>query len=314
MDMKEYMRGALMQPEEGDTVEYFDLKGRISGYILTEAQQNIPTPGYNYEADITKFWEEFRKLKAECDYPLSFNTLMMRVLVEGLKAAPRLNAHLEYDPFSTKGRLIVKKHIDVAMPIYFEDGRTFPVKVRHIEDKSLKGISDEITDMMERLKTTDMDSVLFDLIAQRMVGFTLKGKIVAAAVQIASGFFGKYKLTTLSEYFKPKPKKEGPSLQMNELNEGTVCLTNWGPLYKGLTGQVTYTPLLYPQVFLMAMGNIRDTEYVFRNEKGEIDLGTKKVLPITLLFDHRIGGFADVMPFIKKLDEIFANPEIMREW
>lgn len=314
MDFKEFIRGALTLPEEGDKIEYFDLKGRVSGYILTNAQQNIPTPAYNYEADITKFWDEFQKLKKECGYHLSFNNIMMRVLVEGLKAAPRLNAHLEYYPLSTKGRLIVKKHIDVAMPIHFEDGRTFPIKVRHIEDKSLKEISEEIADMMERLKTTDMDSVLFNLIAQRMVGFTLKGKVASATAQIASGFFGKYKLTTLSEYFKPKPKQEGPSLQMNELNEGTVCLTNWGPLYSGLHGQVTYTPLLYPQVFLMAMGNIRDKEYAFKNEKGEVDLGTKKVLPITLLFDHRIGGFADVMPFIQRLDEIFANPEIMHEW
>ena len=64
----------------------------------------------------------------------------------------------------------------------------------------------------------------------------------------------------------------------------------------------------------MAMGKARDVNYVFRNERGEVDMGTKKVLPITLMFDHRIGAFNDVMPFIKKLDEIFQNPEIMREW
>lgn len=314
MDIKEFISGALALPEDGDKVEYYNLKGRVSGYILTAAQQNIPTPGYNYEADITKFWDEFRKLKKERDYDISFNTLMMRVLAECLKEAPRLNAHMEYDPFTTKGRLVIKKHIDVAMPIFLENGETFPIKVRHIEGKNLEELSAQIADMLERLKNTDLDSVLFDLITQRMVGFTLKGKVVSAVAQIASGFFGKYKLTTISEYFKPKPKKEGPALQMNELNEGTVCLTNWGPLYKGLTGQVTYTPLLYPQVFLMAMGNIRDVEYPFKNEKGEVDLGTKKVLPITLLFDHRIGGFADVMPFIKKLDEIFANPEIIHQW
>ena len=64
----------------------------------------------------------------------------------------------------------------------------------------------------------------------------------------------------------------------------------------------------------MAMGVVRDVDFVFRNEKGEIDMGTKKVLPITLMFDHRIGAFNDVMPFIKKLDEIFRNPEVMRVW
>ena len=64
----------------------------------------------------------------------------------------------------------------------------------------------------------------------------------------------------------------------------------------------------------MAIGNVRDKDYVFRNEKGEVDMGTKKVLPITLMFDHRLGGFADLAPFIKRINEIFANPEIIREW
>jgi pyruvate dehydrogenase E2 component (dihydrolipoamide acetyltransferase) len=85
-------------------------------------------------------------------------------------------------------------------------------------------------------------------------------------------------------------------------------------LYNGLNGNVTYTPLLYPQVFLFAMGVVKDTDYAFRNEKGEVDIATKKTLPITLMFDHRIGAFNDVMPFIKKLDEIFQNPEIIKEW
>jgi pyruvate dehydrogenase E2 component (dihydrolipoamide acetyltransferase) len=64
----------------------------------------------------------------------------------------------------------------------------------------------------------------------------------------------------------------------------------------------------------MAIGVVRDRDYAFKNEEGVVDIGTKKYLPITLMFDHRIGGFNDVMPFIKKLDEIFENPEIIKEW
>ena len=64
----------------------------------------------------------------------------------------------------------------------------------------------------------------------------------------------------------------------------------------------------------MALGAVQDKDYAFRNDKGEVDLGTKKILPINIMFDHRIGGFNDVIPFIKKLDEIFAAPEVMWEW
>ena len=55
MDFKKFINGALGRPEKGDIVKYFSMRDRISGYILTKAQQNSPTAGYNYEADITKF-------------------------------------------------------------------------------------------------------------------------------------------------------------------------------------------------------------------------------------------------------------------
>ncbi len=313
MDFKKFIHGALNKPEKDDTIEYYNLKARVSGNVLTNAQQNIPAGGYNYEADITKFWQEFQALKAECDYRLSFNTLMLRVLTEGLKAAPRLNAHMEYNHKASCGRLIIKKHVDIAVPVLMESGETFPIKIRNVEQMTLKDISAEMDRLLTTLKTTDVDRVLFDIILQRIIGFLLKGKFATTAQQIATGYVGKYKVAKFSGLFKHAPR-DATSLQMNELNEGTVCLTNLGSLYSGLNGNVTYAPILYPQVFIMAIGAIQDKEYAFRNEKGEVDLATKKVLPINIMFDHRIGGFADTVPFIKKLDEIFSNPEVIRTW
>lgn len=65
---------------------------------------------------------------------------------------------------------------------------------------------------------------------------------------------------------------------------------------------------------MMGVGKVRDEEFVFKNSKGELDLGTKKVMPVTLTFDHRIGALNDVVPFMKKLEEIFKNPEIIKTW
>ena len=84
-------------------------------------------------------------------------------------------------------------------------------------------------------------------------------------------------------------------------------MTNLGSLDTGLKGNVTYAPLLYPQVFIMALGAVQKRECPFRNEKGEIDLETRRFLPINVMFDHRIGGFADVVPFLKKIKRYFWN-------
>lgn len=313
MDFKKFINGALNRPEAGDKIQRFNLKGRVSGYILTKAQQNMPTVGYNYEADITKLWAVFQELKENCGYPLSFNTLMMRVLVEGLKAAPVLNSHIDFNTTSSCGTLVIKEHIDVAMPVLLPNGETFPIKVREAENKSLKELSEQITELLEKLEKTNIDKVMFDVITQRTVGLLLSGAVIPTIAQTVTGYVGKHKVAKLKGLFHPAPR-DGSSLLMEDLNEGSVCFTNWGVLYDGLNGNVTYTPLLYPQVFLMAMGVVKDSDYAFRNDKGEVDIATKKTVPITLMFDHRIGAFNDVIPFIKKLDEIFENPETIKKW
>lgn len=313
MDLKYYMQRALDLPEDGDRIEYFNLKARISGNVLVNAQRNIPTPVYVYEADITKFYAEYKKLKENCGYPLSFNTLMMKLLSEGLKVAPRLNAHIQYNHTASAGRVIVKKHIDVAMPIFMDSGVTFPVKVRGIENQSLKEIADQIADIMRRMEKTDVDGLMFDLIQQRMIGWILKGKFYSTTMQILSGFVGKYSVTSIKDLFEKKVR-DPESLDMYAFNEGTVCFTNTGTLCRELYGHISYGPLLYPQVFMLGISNIKDVDYPFRNEKGEVDIGTKKMLPITLAFDHRLGGFGDVIPLVKKFEEVFANPEVIHEW
>ncbi len=313
MDLKKYLAGALTKPSSEDKIEYFKIKGRTSSNVLSNAQKTIPAGGYNYEADITKFWNEYHDLKKECGYNLMFNTLMIKVLAEGLKVAPRLNAHMKYNHTASCGKLIIKKHIDVAVPLLLDTDETFPVKVRNVEERTLRETQEEFDRLMATLKTTDVDRVLFDVILQRIIGFILQGKLISTAAQVATGYVGKYKVAKLSGLFEHAPHNE-TSLQIDDLNEGTVCLTNLGSLYHGLTGNVTYAPILYPQVFIMAMGAVQDREYVYKNDKGEIEIGVKKILPINLMFDHRIGGFADVVPFIKKLDEIFDKPEVIREW
>ncbi len=312
MDFKKFIKEALHGPEEGDKIEYFNLKAKISSNVLTNAQ-DMPTPGYSYDADITEFWEEFRALQKECDYPLTFNDVLMRAMVEGLKIAPRLNSFIEYNRLSTTGRIIIKKHVDIAVPVLLDSGETFPVKVRACEEKTLKELSLRTAELVNMLKTQDVDRVLFDMVAQRTVGFILRGKIISTVAQTVAGFVGKGKVASTDGMFEHAPRGEG-YLSPQDLNEGTVCLTNLGAVNKTLNGRVTNAPLLFPQVFLMAVGVARDENYVYKNEKGEIEMGTKKVLPITITFDHRVGGFGDILPYINKLDEIFSNPKVIREW
>ncbi len=320
MSFKEYIKKASLAPEDGDIIEYMTIRDRLTSNVLVNSQRDIPGTACNYEADVTALYKEFIKLKNTCGYKLTFNTLMLKILVEGLKAAPRLNAHFEYNHRSTSGRLIIKKHIDVALAVCLESGETFQVKAQHLEDKSLSETAFITEEIKRKLLNTNLKRVMFKVGGQRMLGLAYKGKIGSTLSQFRSAYFGKAKIAKLSKLFKKKyrtvntSKKPYDGLTADDFTEGTVCFTNWGTLYDKLNVNITYIPPLYPQVFLFATGRLKDTEYVYKDENGVLQLGTKKVLPLTLVFDHKIGGANDIIPFMKKLDEIFQNPEIIKEW
>lgn len=320
MSFKDYIKKASLAPEDGDIVEYMTIRDRLTSNVLVNSQREIAGTSCCYELDVTGLYEEFLKLKKESGYKLTFNTLMIKILVEGLKAAPRLNAHIEYNHRSTSGRIIIKKHIDVSMAVLLQNGETFLVKLAQLEDKSLKETALQIEDTKRRLLNTNLRRVMFKVGGQRMVGLASKGKIISTLSQFCSAYFGKGKIAKLSKLFKKKYRTVNTSdkpydgLRVDDFTEGTVCYTNWGTLYDKLDVNITYIPPMYPQVFLFATGRIADREYVVKDENGRLDLKTKKVLPVTLIFDHKIGGANDIIPFIKKLDEITANPEIIHNW
>lgn len=311
MGFKKFVDKALLRPVEGDKVEYYgEVKKKCNGYVLSSSTSQ-PAASYHYDLDVTKMWEEYKSLKNECGYSLSFNTIVVKSMVEGLKIAPRLNAHIDYKPFSISGRLIVKEHIDIAMPVLLDSGETFPVNILSAEEKTLKELQEEISDIVTRMRTTDINRTYTDLTLRRGIAMMCSSQAPRAIAMTIKGAFGKSKMGKISDLFNRGPKEEN-ALTPEYVGEGTVCFSNYGSLK--LDGFSGHAPLLYPQVFMMGVGTIRDEEFVFKNNKGEIDLGTRKLMPVTLTFDHRIGALNDVVPFMRKLEEIFKNPEIIKEW
>ena len=204
MDFKKYMKEATLAPEDGDITEYLNIRGRLLSNVLVNAQRDIPSVACTYDADVTKLLKVYNELKENSSFRLTFNTLMLKILAECLKEAPRLNAHAEYNHRKTSGRLIIKKHIDVAVAVRLQNGETFQVKVKHLEEKSLKETAEAVEEIKEKLKETNMKRVLFNLAGKRMAGYAAKGKIITTLSQFTSAYFGKAKIAKLSKLFKKK--------------------------------------------------------------------------------------------------------------
>ena len=322
MDLREYLRAARLDPEKGDNPQYMTMADKMVSNVFVDGQRNSPVVCSIYNADVTRFAEAFDKLRAECDYKLTLNAVMLKVLVEGLKAAPRLNAHFKYNHTTTAGQYIIKKHIDVSMAVCKEDGGTFQMKLLQLEDKSLKEIALMAADARKRLDTADLEEVMFEASRQHIIGEMSKGNVITPLRQALNASFGTGKVVSLSKTLKSdflkiigkKDFQPDSGIRVEEVNQGTVCFTNWGAICESTGLNVVSGPLLYPQVFLFSMGRLREEKFVYEDESGNLRLGTKKILPLGLNFDHKIGGVYELTPFIRRIEEIFGNPEAIYSW
>ena len=70
--------------------QVFDIQRKIVAHMTSESWQKIPHVAYVYEPDVSKFFQEFRSMNSDGSrtQKITFNTLMLRTIVEGLKAAP----------------------------------------------------------------------------------------------------------------------------------------------------------------------------------------------------------------------------------
>lgn len=53
---------------------------------------------------------------------------------------------------------------------------------------------------------------------------------------------------------------------------------------------------------------------VVKKSDGRKEIEARSVLPICIAFDHRALDFGEIVPFMKRLDEIFEHPSVIRSW
>jgi pyruvate dehydrogenase E2 component (dihydrolipoamide acetyltransferase) len=95
--------------------------------------------------------------------------------------------------------------------------------------------------------------------------------------------------------------REG-KLSVENLRGGTFTITNVGPL----GGTALIPTINYPEVAILGMGRIQEKPVV---REGEIVI--RKMLPLTLAFDHRIADGADAARFVSEMARQLSDPNLL---
>lgn len=104
------------------------------------------------------------------------------------------------------------------------------------------------------------------------------------------------------EIFDKAVKARDGELPAEDMRGGTFTITNIGPL----GGTALMPTINYPEVAILAMGQVQEKPVV---RDGEIVI--RKILPLTLAFDHRIADGADAARFVREMVRQLSDPNLL---
>lgn len=291
-------------------MSYFDISRKIVASTTTDSWQNVPHSGYIYDADAEKLMEAVRSYNDSHskEEKLSINTAVLKVIIEGIKASPALNGHIYYNHALVKGRVELKDHIDVSTPMLYKEGKMMTVNLHHMEDKSMREIQAVMNDCRRRMANTDMEALMFLTGLVDSVDGLRHGRVLKAAGRLIGAKIGKGRVKVSAKRMLECIRKgnTGECLTPDDIRQGSITVSNVGSVSRKLKGFTLMLQVVPPQICAMAVGTMQKKP-VEENDKVVI----KEIIPITIMIDHRAVDFANVAPFLERMDELFSSKELI---
>lgn len=292
---------------------HFGIARKIVSNMTSESWETIPHAVVTYKPEVTEFLKVLKEINegATKETKISVNTAMLRIIVEGLKACPILNSHIEFNRKLVRGNVKEIEEINISMPMVLQNGEMMTINLHDMHKKNMNEMCKTIADASRRANNSDMNEVMFEVSMDNTLTGLKQGKIMQTINRLIGSKTGKHKVKTL----KGKEKKdyysipEKDRLTKHDIEQGTITVSNLGSICRNWDGECTLLEIIPPQVCAIGIGAIQKTPIV---KNDNIEIGTK--LPLTIAFDHRALDMGDITPFIDKLNEIFANPQIIKEW
>ncbi|MDR1251412.1 MAG: 2-oxo acid dehydrogenase subunit E2 [Treponema sp.] len=288
----------------------FDIRQKVIA-SSTSLGWTAPHVSYVYEADVTEWLAELDTVidKSSGANKITLNTLLMRVVVEGIKAAPCVNAHVFYNKWLAAGRVKVFDRIDINTPVLLPDKRMVTVKLPDCGNKSLEELAFCHNRLLNKLKNTNIDIALLNVGWEDTIKKLKQGDIFTPMGRIL-GLMGKNRLGKTGKYerdaYNNTPKES--RLCNDDLNMGTITVSNLGAAARGTSGFPAVINLVPPQVMAIGIGALQEKAVVYKSR-----ITGRKIIPFCIVFDHRALDFGDAAPLIKAMDLIFQGGKTKEE-
>lgn len=300
--------------------ENFKITRKIVSNMTAQSWEEIPHATMTYEADATELLEEIKRLndeRAQGEDKITINTVMLKIICEGLKAAPKMNTTLDFNRKLVRGTLKYHDQIDISMPMILHTGEMMTVNMHDMGSKTLTEMTCAINDTVRRANNSNMEEVMYEVSIDNTLTGLKQGKILQAIRRLyGSKMPGKHQVKVLSgkakkEYYSI-PEKD--RLTKRDIEQGTTTVSNLGSIYREQKGFCALLEIIPPQTTAFAVNAVQKRAVVVTDENSNDKIEVRKIIPITVAIDHRALDYGDCVGFFKRLDEIFANPSLIRKW
>ena len=296
----------------------FGIQRKIVANMTTESWERIPHAVFTYRPDVSKFLNEYELMAFDKNRTkkITLNTLMLKVIVEGIKAAPQINGHIEYNRHLVRGEVRQIENINISMPWLLPSGEMMTINLKNFENKSLEEMANYIENVAKKIENTNFTEVMFEVSMDNTITTLKQGNIFTPICRLIGSKTGKHKIITLrgrerQNYYKIPEKHR---LTKSDIEQGTITVSNIGSIYKEHRGEINLMEIIPPQLVAIGLSAVQEQPGICVSSNGEKYVDIIKVMPITIAFDHRALDFGDVIPFLKRLDDIFENPKPIHSW
>ncbi|MBP5230302.1 MAG: 2-oxo acid dehydrogenase subunit E2 [Clostridia bacterium] len=287
----------------------FGMQRKVISNMTSAGWRRIPHACFLYELDVTPLLKVLSEINAGAGISrtISFNTAMLKIIAEGIRACPKMNSHFRFKSFLVRGRLKIFDRIDATIPLMLGRDTMMTLKLPGLEAKSMTEIRDGVSDLIRRAKNTHLPQVLYETAMHD----TLQELKRFRVLRVLGRLIGLLTDGSLRELLHGEAKRKHRAtpatekLTREDVEQGTVTISNPGSLYPRGNGECLLLEIIPPQTVAVAIGAVSD-----RPSKGpDGSVSWSKTVKLTVAFDHRALDGIDFIPFLRRIDRLAAAPE-----
>lgn len=280
---------------------YLDISRKIIANMTSEGWKTIPHVGLTYDADGSLLMEVLRSYNSgrPSAERISFNSAILRILVEGIKACPKMNGHIRFSPWLVSGKVTTLKHIDISLPITYGDGKMTTINLPQMEDRSVREIQELLAEYRIKIENSYMDRVLYRTGLEDTFCELRKGNLPKAVGRLLGAKLGRGRV----RIDKQRSNGSEDILKPENIRQGSITVSNMGSLNKQWKGTCTILEVIPPQLCALAVGAVQKRAVVDEEDR----IRAAEIVPVTIAFDHRALDAADLVPFMQALDRVLHD-------